>query len=58
MERHFGCGVARAYAGHADRRGPATTTYIRAGMHSVAAALAAMTGQPHPLAALTRTSHL
>ncbi|MCW3818814.1 site-specific integrase [Micromonospora sp. DR5-3] len=29
VERHFGYGVARAYAGHTDRRGPATTTYIK-----------------------------
>ncbi|GAA2219979.1 hypothetical protein GCM10010429_53450 [Micromonospora olivasterospora] len=42
--------MARAYAGHTDRRGPATTTYIKADLHAVAAALAAMTGQPHPLA--------
>jgi integrase len=30
VERHFGYGVARAYAGHTDSTGPATTTYIRA----------------------------
>ncbi|MEV0807647.1 hypothetical protein [Micromonospora sp. NPDC050200] len=58
MERHFGYGVARAYAGHTDRRGPATTTYIKADLNAVAAALAAMTDQPHPLAALTRTSRM
>jgi hypothetical protein len=50
VERHFGYGVARAYAGHTDSTGPATTTYIKADLHAVAAALAAMTGQPHPLA--------
>ncbi|MEU1238493.1 site-specific integrase [Micromonospora aurantiaca] len=50
VERHFGYGVARAYAGHTDRRGPATTTYIKADLHAVATALAAMTGQPHALA--------
>ncbi|MEU8265358.1 site-specific integrase [Micromonospora sp. NPDC048999] len=50
VERHFGYGVARAYAGHTDSRGPATTTYIKADLHAVADALAAMTGQPHPLA--------
>ncbi|NLU81084.1 site-specific integrase [Micromonospora sp. HNM0581] len=50
VERHFGYGIARAYAGHTDRRGPATTTYIKADLHAVATALAAMTGQPHPLA--------
>nr|BFE56515.1 hypothetical protein GCM10020063_010410 [Dactylosporangium thailandense] len=50
VERHFGYGVARAYAGHTDTTGPATTTYIRADLQAVATALAAMTGQPHPLA--------
>ncbi|WP_432838541.1 tyrosine-type recombinase/integrase [Dactylosporangium sp. CA-092794] len=50
VERHFGYGVARAYAGHTDTTGPATTTYIRADLQAVAAALAAMTGLPHPLA--------
>ncbi|MGI5185563.1 tyrosine-type recombinase/integrase [Dactylosporangium sp. CA-152071] len=50
VERHFGYGTARAYAGHTDTTGPATTTYIRADLQAVAAALAAMTGQPHPLA--------
>ena len=48
-ERHFGYGIARAYAGHIDSTGPATT-YIKATLHEVATALAAMTGQPHPLA--------
>lgn len=51
FERHFGYGIARAYAGHTDSIGPATTTYIKADLQAVAAALAAMTGQPHPLAA-------
>jgi integrase len=50
VERHFGYGIARAYAGHTDSVGPATTTYIKAQIHDVATALAAMTGQPHPLA--------
>jgi len=50
VERHFGYGVARAYAGHTDSTGPATTTYIKADLHAVATALQAMTGQPHPLA--------
>jgi integrase len=51
VERHFGYGIARAYAGHTDSVGPATTTYIKADLQAVAKALAAMTGQPHPLAA-------
>jgi hypothetical protein len=50
MERHFGYGTARAYAGHTDTTGPATTTSIKADRQAVATALAAMTGQPHPLA--------
>jgi integrase len=50
VERHFGYGVARAYAGHTDTTGPATTTYIKASPQEVATALAVMTGQPHPLA--------
>jgi integrase len=53
VERHFGYGIARAYAGHTDTTGPATATYIKADMHAVAAALAALTGQPHPMAAAT-----
>jgi site-specific recombinase XerC len=48
VERHFGYGTARAYAGHTDNTGPATTTYIKADLQAVATALAAMTGQPHP----------
>ena len=50
VERHFGYGTARAYAGHTDTTGPATATYIKASLQEVATALAAMTGQPHPLA--------
>jgi site-specific recombinase XerD len=50
VECHFGYGIARAYAGHTDTTGPATTTYIKATLPEVATALAAMTGQPHPLA--------
>lgn len=50
VERNFGYGVARAYAGHTDRAGAATTTYIKADVQAVAGALAAMTGHPHPLA--------
>jgi hypothetical protein len=55
VERHFGYGIARAYAGHTDSVGPATTTYIKADLESVATALAAMTGQPHPLAVWATT---
>ena len=52
VERHFGYAVARAYAGHSDSGGDTgtTTTYIRANLDEVATALAALTGEPHPLA--------
>jgi integrase len=44
VERHFGYGITRAYAGHTDTTGPATTTYIKASLHDVATSLSAMTG--------------
>jgi integrase/recombinase XerC len=52
VERNFGYAVARAYAGHTDSGGDtgATSTYVRASLCEVAAALAALTGEPHPLA--------
>jgi integrase len=52
VERHFGYAVARAYAGHTGGGSNAgtTATYVRADVHEVAAALAALTGEPHPLA--------
>ena len=53
VERNFGYAVARAYAGHTDGgsgEGGATSTYVRASISEVAAALAALTGEPHPLA--------
>ena len=55
VERNFGYAVARAYAGHTDSGGEAgaTATYVRASLAEVAAALAALaalTGEPHPLA--------
>ena len=52
VERNFGCAVARAYAGHTDSGSEtgATATYVRASLAEVAAALAALTGEPHPLA--------
>jgi integrase/recombinase XerC len=52
VERNFGYAVARAYAGHTDGGNDAgtTTTYIRASLQEVAAALATLTGEPHPLA--------
>lgn len=53
VERYFGYGIARAYAGHTATTAAATTTYIKADLQAVATALAAMTGQPHPLAHAT-----
>lgn len=51
VERNFGYAIARAYAGHTDGGNVGTTaTYVRASLHEVAAALAALTGEPHPLA--------
>ncbi len=51
VERNHGYAVARAFAGHTDSAGGdgTTTTYIRAGLSEVAAALAGLTGEPHPL---------
>lgn len=51
VERNFSYGIARAYAGHADSRSEpsATATYVRANLHDIATALAALTGEPHPL---------
>ncbi|HME63589.1 MAG TPA: hypothetical protein VKG61_01685 [Streptosporangiaceae bacterium] len=44
--------VARAYAGHTNGGSEtgATSTYVRASLSEVAAARAALTGEPHPLA--------
>jgi integrase/recombinase XerC len=52
VERNFGYAVARAYAGHTDSGSEtgATATYVRASIAEVATALAALTGEPHPLA--------
>jgi site-specific recombinase XerD len=52
VERNFGYAIARAYAGHTESGGEvgATSTYVRASLAEVAAALAALTGEPHPLA--------
>ena len=52
VERNFGYAVAHAYAGHTDSgsEAGATATYVHASLSEVAAALAALTGEPHPLA--------
>jgi len=54
VERNFGYAVAHAYAGHTDSNGHAgtTATYVRASLPEIAAALAALTGELHPLAAV------
>jgi integrase/recombinase XerC len=52
VERNYGAAVARAYAGHAEAGGGEVGTiavYTRASMHELAAALSALTGEPHPL---------
>jgi integrase/recombinase XerC len=51
VERHFSYAVARAYAGHTDNgEAGTTTTYVKATLQEVAQALAALTGEAHPLA--------
>jgi integrase/recombinase XerC len=52
VERSFGYAIARAYAGHTSQGSDigTTSTYVRASLHEVAAALATLTGEPHPLA--------
>lgn len=52
VERNFGYAVARAFAGHTDggKEAGATATYVRATIREVAAAVAALTGEAHPLA--------
>lgn len=49
VERHFGYAVAHSYAGHSHDKGT-TLVYTRGVPREVAAALAALTGEPHPLA--------
>lgn len=52
VERHFGYAVARAYAGHNDRSDFGTiATYVRADLYEIVVALAALTGETHPLLA-------
>jgi|SRR4051812_11736848 integrase/recombinase XerC len=52
VERNFGYAIARDYAGHAGSGSEAgsTATYVRASLQEIAAALAALTGEAHPLA--------
>lgn len=48
VERVAGFAVAQAFAGH--QPGSVTGTYTKADIHEVAAAVADLTGEPHPLA--------
>lgn len=51
VERHFSYAIARAFAGHAGGSEVGTTaTYVKATLQEIAQALAALTGEPHPLA--------
>jgi integrase len=51
VERNFGYAVARAFAGHSNARDTGTTTtYVRASIEEVAAAVSALTKEQHPLA--------
>jgi hypothetical protein len=50
VERTFSPAVARAFAGHSENTGGVTGTYVKATLEEVATALAAWTGEPHPLA--------
>ncbi|WP_327098157.1 site-specific integrase [Nocardia vinacea] len=50
VERTFGYATARTYAGHHTRKTHGTTaTYVKANLHEIAAALSALTQEPHPL---------
>nr|BFE56482.1 hypothetical protein GCM10020063_010080 [Dactylosporangium thailandense] len=50
VERNLGYAIARAFAGHTGRNDAGTTsTYVKADIHEVATATAALTGEPHPL---------
>lgn len=51
VERRYGYGIARAYAGHSDTASAPTATFIRALLTEVAEALSALTGEAHPLLA-------
>jgi len=55
VERHFGYGIARAYAGHTDTTGPATTTYIKATLQDIATP--PTREHSHHRAVLSRHSH-
>ncbi|MFG1611047.1 tyrosine-type recombinase/integrase [Actinoplanes sp. NPDC049265] len=57
VERTFSYAVARAFAGHSGQRDIGTTiTYVHAQLDEVAAAVAVLTGEPHPLAGSRTTA--
>ncbi|MFL6116838.1 MAG: tyrosine-type recombinase/integrase [Catenulispora sp.] len=58
VERCYGYSVARAYAGHTDTASAPTATFAKARTGEIAAALSALTGEPHPLAALEQQENL
>lgn len=51
VERNFGYAIARGYAGHTDRGSDvgSTATYVKATIEELAAAVSALTGEPHPM---------
>ena len=49
VERAASYAVAQAFAGHAPSHGGVTGSYIKATVEEVAAAVALLTGEPHPL---------
>ncbi|MEV7038399.1 site-specific integrase [Amycolatopsis sp. NPDC051061] len=57
VERNFGYAIAEAYAGHTPRatvpHATSTATYVKATLCEVATALAALTGEQHPLVRVT-----
>lgn len=58
VERRFGYATARGYAGHNGRNDAGTTaTYVLADLYEIAAALSALTNEPHPLAPVSATAH-
>lgn len=58
VERHFEHAVAHVYAGHTDHHNDTTGVYTRAQLPEVAAALAALVGESHPLAPQQPQSNL
>lgn len=52
VERTFSYAVAAKYGGHRGKARGTTHTYVKATLLEVAAALSALTGEPHPLVAV------